>query len=189
VSAARIAAIALALVASVAHADGDPAVEFKGIALGIGESRLRDAFPFFQCRNANPALADRTCVADPATRAPAFAEIGGAPLREIIATFLDDRLAQLAITYDPDDYPRVEDALAAKLGPPSIKDVNVINRRGATIHNAVARWSLPSGIVENRRYGVTLDKASLTLSSPSFTIESQRRQLEAYKAKARPSQD
>ena len=31
----RIAAVALALVAGVSRADGDPAVEFKGIALGI----------------------------------------------------------------------------------------------------------------------------------------------------------
>jgi len=193
-SARRAARLTLALAcAAAALATAQPSVttpDFNGVALGASEAQWRAAFPSFACAaSADRVLSDRACTFDARRQGPAAGAgltLAGVSVDEATATFVGDRLVQIAVHYTPADAERLTDALAARFGAPRVRTTSVINRRGTTIPNVVARWSLAGGTVENRHFGATLDRATLTMSVPDYLSVVQRRQLESVKSAPPP---
>ena len=193
-SARRAAALTLPLAwAMAAFATAQTAVtppDFNGVALGTTEAHWRAAFPSFACdASVDRVLSDRTCTFDArkhGATAGAVLTLSGVSVDEATAAFVGDRLVQIAVDYAPADAERLTDALAARYGAPKVRTTSVINRRGTTVPNVVARWSLGGGTVENRHFGATLERATLTMSVPDYLSVVQRRQLESVKAAPPP---
>jgi len=193
-SAGRAAALTLPLACAVAVlATAQPSVttpDFNGVALGTSEAQWRAALPSSACdASVDRILSDRTCTFDARRQggtAGAGLAFAGVSVDEATATFVGDRLVLITVHYTPADAERLTDELAARFGAPRVRTTSVINRRGTTIRNVVARWSLAGGTVENRHFGATLDRATLTMSVPDYLGVVQRRQLESVKSAPPP---
>jgi len=175
---------ALFAVSAIAAAQGT--IDFRGVPLGASEAEFRAQLRGFQCR-AVPAggeqVADRICVPEDY---PEERKFGGAATTTLFAAFASDRFVGMLAVFDTRDFEKVREALAEKFGRPISTDhPEFLTRGGLRTANEVVTWRRGSGVVIARRYGNTINEATVQYADEAGIATLQPRAKEAAKKNAK----
>jgi hypothetical protein len=176
----------LTFVASLAQAQSQ--FEFKGVPLGASEQIFTTAHPHGACivpgGPSGKTLGDRICTMRSASCASAklSAEVcaemlsySGVPVETISASFYEDKLSSVFITFKRDQYERVTTALAGTLGSGAAKDEPFTTRDGQNVVNSLHEWRRGASSIRARKYTSSPDYSAMYIQLDSHMAEFQRR--------------
>ena len=101
----------------------------------------------------------------------ALDSLGGVPVSSLVATFSDQRLAQVTIYFAELSFPTVKAALSVRLGEGRDASFNVRAGMAGAFTNQVILWETDDFVAIAQQYDGKIDRSSLIYGSPSALIE------------------
>lgn len=147
---------------SVAYA-AEEAVGFKGINLGSDISEMgKDSR--YECHpDPNNAWHDSACRLNSKEKET----IAGSPISSPTLDYFANKLWQISIRFDSDDFQTVIDSLKTKYGKGKITKEKVQNKLGATFVNEIVTWKKGTSNIVAKKFASNLDKSSLRFYTDS----------------------
>jgi hypothetical protein len=179
----NIARLAVALVVALSGFNAwAQALEFKGVPFGASVAQFSAAHPRFRCYK-TVSCSQYGAYSEGATYERLT--YAGEVVTMIEASFDDDKLDAVRVSFHPGSYTRIAAALESKYGPPTTVTASEIKTRGGlTAANELRSWAAGSDIVSIMRYAGSLDTGSLKMQTPRHEARTQaERDEQAKKAK------
>lgn len=178
ISARRVCAVLIIAVVETthaAHAQPFPALEVKGIKLGMTRSEIVTAYPEWLCR-------DRAC-GGKGTPTSGFSTVAGVRV-EFVSVFFDDadKLVRLMITVPTSGAFTIAAAFKDKYGMPVVTEAAYQTRGGVKATQFVHTWQQTGSTLRLTSPASRIDQANLTLFDEAYLL-SQAKKLKAEAAK------
>lgn len=179
----RTIAAAIALASSVAFAQ-EP-LTFKGFELGAARSDFLAAFPEGQCKpdtcywsTKHHCRNDDKCI-----KALIY---GGVTPEAMLATFSEDRLVSIYLTFSSEQFAGLAAAMVARFGQPDDETNEAVqNRMGATFDNRRLSWIRGDSSLRITKRTSKLDRGTVSLTSLQYLKDKASERQEAAKARAK----
>ena len=157
-----LAIVVCVTMCSVAYA-ADEAVGFKGINLGSDISEMEKDSRYKCHPDPNNAWHDSACRLDSKEKET----IAGSPISSPTLDYFANKLWQISIRFDSDDFQTVIDSLKTKYGKGKITKEKVQNKLGATFVNEIVTWKKGTSNIVAKKFASNLDKSSLRFYTDS----------------------
>jgi hypothetical protein len=116
---ATIAPLAALLFLSVASAQEQDRLDFKGVKLGSSRNEFLAKFPFMECAERRTVVSDFSCIGAGERQCRAEDEgclrhytYAGVPTRFVAADFIGNELVAVTVSFDPRYFDQISSALA-----------------------------------------------------------------------------
>jgi len=154
---------------------------FKEFVLG-GDAATVEKNPRFLCKtNKDNLMADRTCTLRPGEKET----IAGVQVRLMFLNFYDRTLHSMGISFAPEDFDQVVNALKEKYGEAKLTTERFQNRMGATFENHTLTWRRPGETVKATQFLGSLDTSNIAFRTDYAVEEFTRRKRPSVKKQAK----
>jgi hypothetical protein len=96
--------------------------------------------------------------------------------------YVQGKLVQVFLSYDPSQYGFVRSVFVAKYGSPSATTiVPTRTRAGVEYDNDTTIWDFPNVVIEMHKYGSTIERGAAYLTTKSWIADKKRKEAESKK--------
>lgn len=152
---------ALALVAGVQSVNAQ-ALEFKGVTFGASVQEFVAKHDYFNCAKGVPC--ELLYLTRNDSKTDQKLTYASEQVHAISAYFIDNKLEQVIIEFEPRSFEKITNAVTAKYGKPkSIKTSSMKNGFGQEFTQVEAAWKATAGNLKISKYDTTSDVGRLFL--------------------------
>jgi hypothetical protein len=167
---------------SLVYGQSEP-LEFKGIVLGSDITLIENDTKYI-CESIKDTTSDHVCYRGRTGDETINETIAGEPVTFLALFYTKRKLGQIIITFKPESFSKVAEALTVKYGEGKTRTELIQNQLGATFKNQIITWRKQNAIIEIELYYGKLDRSAVKFIADFAVEEFEKRRIPALKERA-----